>query len=141
MDEVNEISGSVTIEPKKYHKKVIVSPVIEVETPLVVEDINPVIEPIIEAVAPVKSIKYKMNLYTSNGLLRAQISRGVFGDMSRRHGDVMRAVSSGQWNTMEEIIVNYNNLAKRLRFDTKKSPDQIEAAVKDMTEAGLILFR
>ena len=137
MDEVNEISGSVTIEPKKYHKKVIVSPVIEVETPLVVEDINSVIE----AVAPVKSIKYKMNLYTSNGLLRAQISRGVFGDMSRRHGDVMRAVSSGQWSTIEEIIVNYNNLAKRLRFDTKKSPDQIEAAVKDMTEAGLILFR
>jgi hypothetical protein len=139
MDEVNEISGSVTIEPKKYHKKVIVSPVIEVETPLVVEDINPVIEPIIEA--PVKSIKYKMNLYTSNGLLRAQISRGIFGDMSRRHGDIMRAVSSGQWVTIEEIITVYNSLVKRLRFNVIKSPDQIEAAVKEMAEAGLILMK
>ena len=121
----------VTPEPKKVSiKKIVLSPITE-----------EVIEPIIEAVAPVKSIKYKMNLYTPNGLLRAQISRGVFGNMSRRHGDIMRAVSSGQWVTIEEIIVTYNSLVKRLRFNIIKTPDQIELAVKEMAEAQLILTK
>ena len=136
---MEETSGSVTPEPRKSQKKVVTvvaMPITEtIETEIIVT------KSIETVIVPVKSIKYKMNLYTSNGLLRAQISRGIFGDMSRRYGDIMRAVSSGQWSTIEEIVTVYNGLVKRLRFNNVKTPEQIESAVKEMAEAGLILTK
>ena len=140
---MEEISGSVTPEPKKSTKKVTtITEEIKLTPILPSISINgDPIEIISAQLPPLKSIKYKMNLYTSNGLLRAQISRGIFGDMSRRYGDIMRAVSSGQWSTIEEIVTVYNGLVKRLRFNNVKTPEQIESAVKEMAEAGLILTK
>jgi len=88
---------------------------------------------------PVKVIRYKMDLYTPNGLLREGISRAVFAAMSSRYSDIMRAVPSNQWSTMDEIVSNYFNMIKRLRINYNITAEQIISAVTEMTEAGLIL--
>lgn len=85
--------------------------------------------------------KYKLYLYTPNGLLRAEISRGVYAEYSRRYGDVMRAIHSSNWQTMLEIWIAYKNLTKRLKFDITRTQEQINAAVEEMVNAGLVLKR
>lgn len=135
MDEVTEVSGSVTLEPKKVTKKSVTVVSATISLPPEIPYLPP------EIISPVKPTKYKLNLYTSNGLLRNEISRGIFADMSRRHGDVMRAVPSGYWNTMDEIVGNYNGLVRRLRFGFQKAPEQIASAVIEMVEAGLIVMK
>lgn len=83
--------------------------------------------------------KYRLDLYTHNGLLRPEIPRAVFADMSKSYGDIIRAISSSAWVTIEEIIESYQNLQKRLRFDLNRSNEQIEQAVISMVEGGLVL--
>lgn len=85
--------------------------------------------------------KYKLHLYTSNGLLRTEISRGVYAEYSRCYGDVMRAIHSSNWQTMLEIWIAYKNLTKRLKFDITRTQEQISAAVEEMVNAGLVVKR
>ena len=98
-------------------------------------DVSPA--PVVEE--SVKVARYKMDLYTPNGLLREGISRAVFAAMSSRYSDIMRAVPSNQWSTMDEIVNNYFNMIKRLRINYNVTAEQIISAVNEMTEAGLIL--
>lgn len=92
-----------------------------------------------ETLAVLVEPKYKLHLYTSNGLLRAEIARGIYAEYSRRYGDIMRAIHSSNWQTMVEIQMAYINLTKRLKFDTARTPEQISAAVEEMVNAGLVV--
>ncbi len=83
--------------------------------------------------------KYKMNLYTRNGLLRPEIHRGTLSVMSSRYGDIIRAVSLNHWSTMNSIVDSYTSLSKRFHFDIVRTPASIEKAVEEMVQAGLIL--
>lgn len=87
------------------------------------------------------SKKYKLNLYTPNGLLRPEISKGTFAEMSARYGDIIRAASMSYWSTLDELYQSYLNLAKRLRFEPLRSKEQIEIALEEMIIAGLIDFK
>ena len=87
---------------------------------------------------PLVELRYKMNLYSPNGLLRSSLARGTFTIMSTKYGDIIRSISLNHWCTFPEIVGAYANLAKRLRFQPLRSPEQIEAAIKDMIEAGMI---
>lgn len=86
-------------------------------------------------------LKYKMDLYLPNGLLRPAISRVVFASLSVKYGDVIRAVSMNHWSTIDEIFETYTNQAKRLRFDPFRNLQQIKDAIREMVEAGLIEVR
>ena len=90
--------------------------------------------------SPAPDNRYQLNLYTPNGLLRQHIPRAVFADMSRKYSDIMRAVPMNKWSTISEIVIDYGKMAKRLGFDKqwRRSPDQIESAVKEMVSAGLV---
>jgi len=124
----DEVNAALAADAKKSSKtkKVVHLPVIPAvrETPIV----------------PVES-KYKLHLYTSNGLLRAEIARGTYAEFSRRYGDVMRAIHSSNWQTMFEILTAYKNLTKRLKFEIPRSSEQISSAVEEMVNAGLVLKR
>lgn len=85
--------------------------------------------------------KYRLDLYTSRGLLKASIPKAVFAEMSRKYGDVIRSVHSSKWSTIDEIVESYYNLDKRLRFEIRKTVDQIKLAVEEMAAAGMIQKR
>lgn len=91
--------------------------------------------------APAQAIpekRYKMNLYTTSGLLRPELARGTFTTMSTRYGDIIRSISMNHWCTFEEIVAAYSNLSKRLKFEIRRTPSDIEAAITTMIEAGMI---
>lgn len=90
---------------------------------------------------PEHIFQYKIDMYTPRGMLKAHISRPVFADMSRKYGDIMRAIYINRWITLDDIISNYCVLDKRFRFDRKRTNDSIRAAVEEMVNAGLIQKR
>lgn len=83
-------------------------------------------------------MKYTLDLYQSNGLLKAEISRASFHDISVRFGDVLRAIPSGRWLNMEDIISYYRNLEHRLRYDKNRSDADLISAVNEMVAAGIV---
>lgn len=82
--------------------------------------------------------KYRLYLYTTRGLLRSDISRGLFADYSLRYGDIMRAIPSNNWWTADEITNYYFTLEKRFKFEKRRTPDQIRDALLALVEAGLV---
>lgn len=90
-----------------------------------------------EDVKEIPVLRYKMNLYTPSGLLRAEISKSAFSQISVRYGDIVRAVSLNHWSTLDEIVQSYYNLSKRLRFEPLRSKEQISKALDEMVEAGM----
>ena len=86
----------------------------------------------------VEEPRYKMNLYKPNGILRSEIPRQVYANMSAKYGDIMRAVPSYKFATMDEIVEIYWELERRLKFDMGRTRPKIAAAVEEMVAADLV---
>lgn len=82
--------------------------------------------------------RYRLEIYGSNGLLKAEISTRLYADMSTRYGDVIRAFSHGTWYTFPEFLESYKNLEKRLKFELNRTPENLQLAVIALTDAGLL---
>lgn len=140
-----------TTKPTEYSKKTQLQP-----TPAPVEkaltttpETVPVVEvaPVVVPVAPTKKsepvvLTYRLNLYKGNGQLRSEIGKGVFYEMSRRHGDIIRAISNNKFHTIDEICDNVW-AAERKNFNRghDRTRKQIEEAVKDLIETSCVLTR
>ena len=108
------------------------------------------VAPVVAPVTPPKKVEqvkhevltYKLNLYKGNGQLRSEISKGVFYEMSRRHGDIIRAISTNKFHTIDEICENVW-AAERKNFNRghDRTRKQIEEAVSDLVETGCLLTR
>jgi len=90
---------------------------------------------------PPANKKYKLSLYSPNGLLRVEIPKAIFAEHSRLYGDVIRSVSSSEWLTMSELVQSYRNTEKRLRFERGRKDDDIERIVYLLVESGLVLVK
>lgn len=82
---------------------------------------------------------YRLDLYRPNGEMRADISRGLYLDMSKRYGDIMRAIPTNKWITLEEIVQGYWEMDKRLRWEMNRTRKQIESAVFALLEATMVV--
>lgn len=142
-----------TAKPVEYPKKAQGQPTPVVKLPVaeVVEDVPvdtsvPVITPVqppkkVESPKP-EVLSYRLNLYKGNGQLRSEISKGVFYEMSRRHGDIIRAISTNKYHTLDEICENVW-AAERKNFNRghDRTRKQIEEAVSDLAETGCVTTR
>ena len=86
-------------------------------------------------------MKYKLDLYQANGLLKSEIPRGLFHDMSVRYGDVLRAIPSGKWLEFQEIVAYYRILEKRLRYEYNRTDDILFTALNEFVAAGLVKIK
>jgi len=144
-----------TTKPAEYQKKtqgqptpapVAKTPVPEEEVPVV--EAAPVVVPVPPVTKKAEPVKqevlttYRLNLYKGNGQLRSEISKGVFYEMSRRHGDIIRAISTNKFHTIDEICENVW-AAERKNFNRghDRTRRQIEEAVLDLVETGCLLTR
>lgn len=137
-------------KPAEYSKKTQVQPTPVEKAP--VPETAPVVDvaPVVVPVAPTKKpepvkeevLTYRLNLYKGNGQLRSEISKGVFYEMSRRHGDIIRAISNNKFHTIDEICENVW-AAERKNFNRghDRTRKQIEEAVSDLVETGCLLTR
>jgi hypothetical protein len=98
--------------------------------------------PVVPAPPPAKPAiqKYRLNVYR-NGLVRSEISRGMFHDMSAKYGDIMRSVSSSKWMTIDEIVDNYWAMERRLKFEMGRTRKKIVDAVNELVATTLIETR
>lgn len=115
-----------------------------VETVAAVEP-TPATVPVPQPVkAPTKPevLTYRLNLHKGNGQLRSEISKGVYYEMSRRHGDIIRAISNNKFQTMDEICDDVW-AAERRNFNRghDRTRKQIEEAVADLLESGCLVSR
>jgi hypothetical protein len=86
-------------------------------------------------------LKYKLNVYSPSGTLRHAISASVYQDMCIRYGDIMRAVSSTRWMTMEEISDSTWQIEKKMKNPANRTRKAIESAIGELVERTMILTR
>lgn len=86
-------------------------------------------------------LKYKLNVYNNSGLIKPSISVAVFYDMSKRHGDIMRSVSSTKWMSMDEICNAVWQIERKMKYPGNRGRKSIEAAVLDLVERSFVLTR
>jgi hypothetical protein len=99
-----------------------------------VKEKKKVVKPIVE------DPKFRLNVY-KNGMVRSDISKNLFREMSAKHGDVMRAISSNNWQTMDEIVDAYWEMERRLKFEMGRTRKKIESAVAELVEVTLVTIR
>ena len=88
----------------------------------------------------VEDPKFRLNVYR-NGMVRSDISKNLFREMSAKHGDVMRAISSNNWQTMDEIVDAYWEMERRLKFEMGRTRKKIETAVMELVEVTLVTIK
>jgi hypothetical protein len=86
-------------------------------------------------------LKYKLNVYSANGNLRHAISASVYQDMCIRYGDIMRAVSSTRWMTINEICESTWQIEKKMKNPANRTRKSIEGAIGELKERTMILTR
>jgi uncharacterized protein YdaU (DUF1376 family) len=59
--------------------------------------------------------------------------------MSRKYGDIMRAISPDKWMTMTEICDSTWQVQEKLRISHRRIRKEIEFAVSELVEAQFVL--
>jgi hypothetical protein len=97
---------------------------------------------------PVKSspplvveLEYRLNVYSHTGNVKQSVSAPIYQDMCRRHGDIMRSISSTKWCTMDEILSNVWQLEKKMRHPANRTRKAVESALAELVECQFVIVR
>jgi hypothetical protein len=82
---------------------------------------------------------FKMAAHDKNGNLRETISVEIFRELARKHGDIMRAISSNRWVTINEICEDVWRFEKRLKNPTVRTRRQVESALWELLDANVVV--
>jgi hypothetical protein len=112
------------------------------ETPVieVMVDVQPPVVVTPEPVVPKPDIDvlYKLTVYTSNGTLKSNINNGAFMDMGRRHGDIIRSISSSRWVSLDEICLTLWNYEKKMQHPSNRSKKSILDGLNELVENSFL---
>lgn len=111
------LSGSVVESPKKEIKKTTPSP-----------SANRILE-------------YKLDLYNKRGEIRSSLSKELVRQASAQYGDIMRAIPSNKWVTLNEIVDSYWEIEKRFNFDMGRTRKKIEMAVNELVNNSIVVTK
>lgn len=88
-----------------------------------------------------RQFQYKLNVFSHNGLLKQSIPAAVYQDMTKRHGDIMRCVSSTKWQTIDEILELVWRLEKRMKYPSNRTRPAVERALQDLIEREFVITK
>lgn len=83
-------------------------------------------------------IRYRLCMYTTTGILRPEIPQGIFLDIHRRYGNLLRAIPSDRFITIDEIQENYQLLTTRLKLEQHYDTAQIINIMIELITSGLV---
>jgi len=86
-------------------------------------------------------LQYRLNVFSHTGNVKPSISAPIYQDMCRRHGDIMRSISSTKWSTMDEILKTVWDLEKKMRHPSNRTRKAVETAVNDLIERQFVITR
>jgi len=93
-------------------------------------------------IAPVVvELQYRLNVFSHTGNVKPSISAPIYQDMCRRHGDIMRSISSTKWCTMDEILKSVWDLEKRMRHPSNRTRKAVETAVGELVNRHFVITR
>lgn len=92
------------------------------------------------APSPVE-LEYRLNVYSHTGNVKQSVSAPIYQDMCRRHGDIMRSISSTKWCTMDEILSNVWQLEKKMRHPANRTRKAVESALAELKECQFVIVR
>jgi len=92
-----------------------------------------------EIVKPIP--QYRLNAFTTAGIVKSSISSAVYQDACRKHGDIMRCISSSKWTTFEEILNDVWTLEKKMKNPSNRTRKAVETALNDLIERELVSVR
>lgn len=110
----------------------------------------PIVEKIEASVTPKKNVKqivevaevrYKLIVYTSSGTLKPSISAGIFMEMGRQHGDIIRSVSSARWMTLDEICELVWTFERKMKNPSNRTKKAILDALEQLVERSFVTKR
>ena len=85
--------------------------------------------------------RFRLNVYTPSGNVRQSIPVEMYRDACVRYGDIMRAISSTRWMTMDEVCQATWDIEKRLKHPSNRTRKVIESAVTDLVERSLVVVK
>jgi hypothetical protein len=86
--------------------------------------------------------RYKLNIYRLNGTVRSDINKGVYQEMGRKWGDVIRCIPSHRLSTFEEILqFVWDFEARQYRKAFERTRKQVELAVTELEESGFLITK
>ena len=91
--------------------------------------------------APILKFKYRLNVYSPAGTIRHSIPIAILQDMGKKHGDIMRAISSIRWMTLDEICSETWRLETKMKNPSNRSRKNIEDSVNELIERSLVVTR
>lgn len=97
------------------------------------------VKPVPKVVSEPKEFRYKLNLYTDSGTVRPIFSGAVMRDVSRRYGDIMRALSSTRFMTEDEVCESVWIIERKMRYPTNRTRNQIRTAVQELIDRQIIV--
>jgi len=134
---MTELSGS--IEQKK-----VTPPVVEKPALVEVKEVKaeaPKPKPV-EVPKPVKAdLQYRLNIFNTAGNMKPSVSVPLYQDMCRRNGEVIRALSSTKWMTIDEILKAVWQIETKMRHPSNRTRPSIENAMKELIEREMVSVR
>lgn len=86
-------------------------------------------------------LQYRLNIYSHTGNVKPSISASVYQNMCRRHGDIMRSVSSTRWMVMDDILREVWQLEKKMRYPSNRTRKSVELSIKELIECQFVITR
>ena len=86
-------------------------------------------------------VQVKLNVYTPAGSVRSSISTELLYDASSKYGDIMRAISSTRWMTLDEVCDETWRIEKKLKHPSNRTRKAIEDAVNSLVERSLVIIK
>lgn len=102
-------------------------------------EVSVTVEPELEPVDSLKLYKFKLHIYSPNGNVRQTIPRSIYVDMCAKHGDVIHAMSSVKWMTLDEICDSTWRIEKKMLHPSNRSRKSIETALQEMLDRDIVI--
>lgn len=86
-------------------------------------------------------VQYRLNVFNASGNVKSSVQSSVYQDVSKRHADVIRSISSTKWMTVDEILDKIWQLEKKMRYPSNRTRKSVESAIKELIERELLETR
>lgn len=86
-----------------------------------------------------RELKYKLNLYTATGTVNSTFNGAVIYDVSRRFGDIMRAISPIRFMTEDEICSSVWTIEKKMRHPNNRTRKQVREALEELISRQMVI--
>lgn len=120
----------------------IVSPEIKIEPPKVeipkIEIPKTVPAP---AIHVLENKQYKLNVYGDNGSIRSSLPSAFFTEMSRKYGDLLKAISPNQWRNLDTVCEEVWRWEKRMKHPSNRTRKGILQGIQELVERTMVITK